>query len=980
MARVVGNVPNFINGISQQPAQLRLSSQAESQTNCYSTVAKGLVARPSTEHIARVSSANSNDSFVHFINRDTTEQYVVVYDDAHSATSPNVLTVSEQSLANWTNVTGATDAEVAHTDALPSYDGHTAYTQVTFDGTPGAAMTLANFHTMGATEAWTLSVWMRLRTDTTLTDVDNKLTLSGADFAATVDQAFNALAYNVWTKVEVTGTSVASPTGSAITAGVYCDEAVVIDIAAPQFEQASAATLTVWGSAKPKLKIFSLTGVEQQVWCPDGEAYLAAATSPNTNIKALTVADYTFLTNGVVQVAMNTAVASAAAKYEALIAFESIQPGTTLSIDVNGTTEWTVSVSDTDPTHLGTAYQCDLAYTAMTTGGGTDFTAGDWSIQVLGGGAGIGNTIYLTNSTTDFTIAARDDDNAEGIRVVKSAVQTFGELPRWGKEDMIVQVKGNADNDWSSFWVKFDGADGSDGITSWSETVGPAINTTFDLATMPQIVTRNGSSTFTCREGEWSAQVVGDDTTNAQPSFVGEYLNEIFFTDGRLGLLAGENVILSQVQGAGDGIFNFWRTSVTSLLDGDPIDVSSTHTKVSILRHAVPYQEQLLLFSDQTQFRLTKGDILSPKTVGIEPITEFESSRVAKPAAVGNFVFFVVEKSDYATVREYFIASDTRSNDAREITGHVPEYVPSDVVALRGSSNEDLLLMQVASEDDSFYCYKYFWSGEQKVQSAWFKWTFPDVTKILGYQFYESRLYMLMKRADGVFIERMELDSGAQDDSATGYNLSTDRKLLDTDSEVSAAYNSGTDQTTYTFATMTWKSVPNVIGIAGNSDTHPPGYETTIVGSPTSYNANTIILEGDTTSDTFMFGLAVDKTYQLSELSVKATGDGNAKVPIAEGRLQLQRIKFVFADSGYFKWSVVQQGRAETKEYIYTGRAAGSTENTVNELPIESGVFSVPVHSRNYRVSITMTSSSPMPFRLLSADWTGMFHARGKRI
>ncbi len=49
--------------------------------------------------------------------------------------------------------------------------------------------------------------------------------------------------------------------------------------------------------------------------------------------------------------------------------------------------------------------------------------------------------------------------------------------------------------------------------------------------------------------------------------------------------------------------------------------VASTHTKVSILRHVVSFAEELLLFSDQTQFMMTGGTTVkttqTPTIIGI---------------------------------------------------------------------------------------------------------------------------------------------------------------------------------------------------------------------------------------------------------------------------------------------------------------------------------------------------------------------------
>ena len=51
MALVSKNIPNFINGVSQQPPALRLAGQGEIQENGLSDVVAGLKKRPPTAHV-----------------------------------------------------------------------------------------------------------------------------------------------------------------------------------------------------------------------------------------------------------------------------------------------------------------------------------------------------------------------------------------------------------------------------------------------------------------------------------------------------------------------------------------------------------------------------------------------------------------------------------------------------------------------------------------------------------------------------------------------------------------------------------------------------------------------------------------------------------------------------------------------------------------------------------------------------------------
>lgn len=77
--QVSDNIPNLTGGVSQQPAAIRRENQFESQTNAYATLVDGLSPRRPTYHIAKmIQDVIGPETFLHFINRDPTEQYVVI--------------------------------------------------------------------------------------------------------------------------------------------------------------------------------------------------------------------------------------------------------------------------------------------------------------------------------------------------------------------------------------------------------------------------------------------------------------------------------------------------------------------------------------------------------------------------------------------------------------------------------------------------------------------------------------------------------------------------------------------------------------------------------------------------------------------------------------------------------------------------------------------------------------------------------------
>ena len=87
MSLISNNIPNLINGVSQQPPSLRLASQAEEQINGLSDVVTGLKKRPPTEHTnvlrkgsptgSTFTTTELNRSFFHTYKRSDTEQFSV---------------------------------------------------------------------------------------------------------------------------------------------------------------------------------------------------------------------------------------------------------------------------------------------------------------------------------------------------------------------------------------------------------------------------------------------------------------------------------------------------------------------------------------------------------------------------------------------------------------------------------------------------------------------------------------------------------------------------------------------------------------------------------------------------------------------------------------------------------------------------------------------------------------------------------------
>jgi hypothetical protein len=112
----------------------------------------------------------------------------------------------------------------------------------------------------------------------------------------------------------------------------------------------------------------------------------------------------------------------------------------------------------------------------------------------------------------------------------------------------------------------------------------------------------------------WKYREVGDNETNPMPSFVGYPIDTVSFYKNRIVFASRQNVICSQ---AGD-YFNFFASTVITIVDSDPIDLSASTLKPIRLKHAIAAPQGLLLFGDNAQLLLsTTTEAFSPKTAEV---------------------------------------------------------------------------------------------------------------------------------------------------------------------------------------------------------------------------------------------------------------------------------------------------------------------------------------------------------------------------
>ena len=706
----------------------------------------------------------------------------------------------------------------------------------------------------------------------------------------------------------------------------------------------------VFINASNQISIYDLNGVEKTVTYPDGTSYLNS-TTPATDFRAVTVADYTFIVNTSQTTSMSSAL-TPLYPYTGLISVKQGDYNQRYTVYLDGAIAANIETSETDQVETRTDDIATKLADAINLVSG--FTA-----------RADGSTVVITKTgNAQFDLATYDSLGDEGLSATVGTVQRFDELPAKAPHGYVAHVQGDQTNDFDDYYVKFESdnagqtevADGT-----WIEWVKPNIEYQLDASTMPHLLIRQPNGSFSFEEAEWGDRAVGDEVSNSNPSFVDQKIADVFFFQNRLGILAGENVVMSRTS----EYFDFFAQTARTLLDNERIDVAASHTKVSTLKHAIPFDRKLLLFSDQTQFILKGADFITPKNTSISQTTEYEASTTAKPASAGSVVYFPAKRGGFTSVREYYVIDDTDRSDAQDVTSHVAKYVPDGVYKMSASTGENALAVLTDQDAGALYLYKYHFAGREKVQSAWFKYTLAGCS-ILSAEFIESSLYIVGNKSGNTVLFQIHFDAGRFD---TDQSYVTRLDFRSTESEVTTSYNAGNNQTTIV---TPYPLTDPVVVTRG-------ALQGTILDN-VSVSGSTIVVSGDKTSTEFYVGERYTMTYEFSEPTLKEGTANGGRVAIAGGRLQIKHWLLRYQDSGDFKVKTEAKGSSNVQSFNFTGRIIGGGANLLGTTTLTSGDFKFPVMSKADRVKVTIESDSHLPCQFLSAEWEGSMHLRSRRV
>jgi len=470
----------------------------------------------------------------------------------------------------------------------------------------------------------------------------------------------------------------------------------------------------------------------------------------------------------------------------------------------------------------------------------------------------------------------------------------------------------------------------------------------------------------------WKPREVGENETNPLPSFVGFPVDSISFFKNRIVFTSRQNAICSQ---AGD-YFNFFASTVITIVDSDPIDLSAGSTKPIRLTEALATSSGLLLFGDNGQYILqTTTESFSPKTAEINLLANYSLFEDVSPIDIGNSVLFMEENAKSSAVYEMAVSETIGGKpDIIELTRLIPTYIPSAIYQFKASQAANTVALVSRQDPTEIYLYRYFQNGDTRI-SGWFRWTTPHPVEALDFD--QDILYIVTKNDTNYLLSKVSLITDTPSDSILFEGEYLDVRLDYFDYNPLLIYDSIEDETHVCFKDgfETTDIQPVLIYLdpaeAGAFEEQQMQMDLTLNVGQRYF----LTVPGNQTTSRFALGFKYEALAQLPAFYVVRDEARAIKDTVNVPRIS--KLKVNSYNSGPYRAVIRASGRDEFS--LQLPQITADNYST-NQLPIiRNAQSTIPVMAKGDQFEFELIADSPFQTAFTSIDWEGTYDNKGIR-
>ena len=783
----------------------------------------------------------------------------------------------------------------------------------------------------------------------------------------------------------------------------------------------------------------AITGVSCTVSYGTGaQAYLSGT---KNDYKLLTVQDTTIVMNGAVTVAAQ-ATPSTVTNGNATIVLDAALPDTKYYVKIQGiefvitsdTTNFTFDDILTDEAGHNIKDAIDNGIAAQQSASNANFN-GTWTVT-RNGTSSLDITRVVGGTATGFTIEVRGGVSNTAVTVFQDEVSSVGQLPTEALHNRLVKVV-NTTGVTDDYYAKFVADNGVSGRGYWEESLGYNVSPGIDNSTMPHELINTGVNTFTFQRLNYTDRLVGDDTSNSHPSFVGHKITGGFFHNNRLGFLSRDNVCLSQ---AGQ-YYNFYFETAQTTLDSDPVDINCSSVYPTVLHAVLPTAQGVILFSSRQQFILySDTGVLTPALATIRAISNYEMDPDVQPVDVGTNINFISKTPGYTRVFSMVTKGQQQNPQVLDLSRVVKEWISPDIEHIVSSPQNSMIALSGQTLRD-MYIFRYYTDGKENLMEAWASWTMPGTTQFMHID--SDEMYAVTKQGNQFTILQAALSQSPTQAilvNNQGQRVNPSIDLYKVASSVT--YDSTTKKSKCYLPYNDVSALKPVILVKGNTSTGSfveSGFTITPERGTDSTGAHFIVSGKDLTSVAsdvivgfkydfdvhlpttyyrpedkisdytanltlgrmkFAVGLSGMMSFKVKQAgrhpySVEFTGDGTTTTfKYNKNDLNFQdrddvkvtvdgitNTAFTFTNDTTIEFTNAPANKAEIKffidEWFNTEPVVLASTYLANDVPLDNEtVFSLPLNQRTENVKVRMFNNTPFPVAVNGMTWEGNYTPR----
>ena len=220
----------------------------------------------------------------------------------------------------------------------------------------------------------------------------------------------------------------------------------------------------------------------------------------------------------------------------------------------------------------------------------------------------------------------------------------------------------------------------------------------------------------------WLGRTVGNETNNETPDFVDTPFTGIGGYQGRLVLMSGAYVHMS----ASNKYNVLMRTTTDDVLDSDPIHVLSINASGQDFKHAVEFNKDLVLISDNQQAVIGGSTIvLTPQNTVIYKSSVAPMNTSHPPIMVGRDLIYTVQNTmGYSQVGQLQVNNLVENQfNPQIISAHLPKYLKGNIEFSAGTSLSGTIVFGTGTKE--LLVWQYIADQNEVLQSAFGLWELP---------------------------------------------------------------------------------------------------------------------------------------------------------------------------------------------------------------------------------------------------------------